>query len=74
MTAPAQPTRQQTRILEAIRSHVTEHGYPPSVRELAAAVGLASTSSVAYELNKMQRAGLIRKADHTARAIVVVEP
>ena len=52
-------TPRQERILAAIVAAVRETGYPPSMRELAAASSTASTSSVAYNLAKLAALGLI---------------
>ena len=43
-------TLRQRRILEMIKNTVERRGYPPSIREMGDAVGLASSSSVAHQL------------------------
>ena len=45
-------SNKQEEILQYIDQFVTENGYPPSVREIGAAVGLRSTASVSYHLNR----------------------
>lgn len=46
-----------------VASYVELHGYAPSYREIARACGLASTSNVAYHLDKLVGAGyLVREA------------
>ncbi|MDE3113918.1 MAG: repressor LexA, partial [Chloroflexota bacterium] len=45
-----QDQRRAERILAFIRETASERGYPPSVREIAEAVGLASTSAVHHHL------------------------
>jgi repressor LexA len=67
-------TTLQSAIVAFIRTHVTEHGYPPTVRDIAAAVGLVSPSSVAYQLGELARLGAIRRDPNLTRAIVVVDP
>ena len=67
------PSPRQRAILDAIRNHVTEYGYPPSIRDLAHAVGLYSPSSVAYQLKQIERAGWIRRDPQRPRAIVLVD-
>ena len=47
------------RIIEYIATTVRESGYPPSVREIAAAVGLASTSAVHHHLSSLEKEGLL---------------
>jgi len=44
-------TVRQRRVLEVIRNSVDRRGYPPSMREIGDAVGLASPSSVSHQLN-----------------------
>jgi len=64
----------QHRILEVIRDSVAQRGYPPSVREIGEAVGLASASSVAYQLGVLQRKGYLRKDKNRSRAVDVRSP
>ena len=52
-------TRSRTAILEAIASHIEENGWPPSVREIGAAVGLSSSSTVHQHLMQLKREGKI---------------
>nr|WP_018790932.1 transcriptional repressor LexA [Salinispora arenicola] len=75
MTAPNLPpdpvslTDRQRQILDVIRSWVQRHGYPPTVREIGAAVGLGSPSSVAHHLKTLTHHGLIRRAPGGPRAV-----
>ena len=57
------------RIIEYIASTVRESGYPPSVREIAAAVGLASTSAVHHHLSSLEKEGLLERDATQSRAI-----
>ena len=61
----------QKRILDFILSTVEERGYPPSVREIAEAVGLASPSTVHAHLEALQSKGYIRKDPTKPRAIEI---
>ncbi|GAA2684456.1 MULTISPECIES: transcriptional repressor LexA [Actinoplanes] len=61
----------QERILAAIRDSVRERGFPPTVREIGAAVGLVSPSSVAHHLKVLERHGLLRREPHGSRAVNV---
>jgi repressor LexA len=61
----------QKKILDYILGTVEERGYPPSVREIADAVGLASPSTVHAHLEALQRKGYIRKDATKPRAIEV---
>jgi len=49
----------QSEILAFLSRFMADNGYPPSVREIAAGVGLRSTASVHYHLEALRRAGLI---------------
>jgi repressor LexA len=57
------------RILEFIHRTVAERGYPPSVREIAEAVGLASTSAVHHHLVALERAGQLERGGRSSRAL-----
>jgi repressor LexA len=57
------------RIVEYIAATVREHGYPPSVREIAAAVGLASTSAVHHHLSALEREGVLERDATQSRAM-----
>ncbi|WP_438432897.1 transcriptional repressor LexA [Gorillibacterium sp. sgz500922] len=60
--------RQQA-ILEFIASEVKAKGYPPSVREIGEAVGLASSSTVHGHLDRLEKKGMIRRDPTKPRAI-----
>jgi repressor LexA len=57
------------RIIEYIATTVRDSGYPPSVREIAAAVGLASTSAVHHHLSALEKEGLLERDATQSRAI-----
>jgi repressor LexA len=57
------------KIIEFIGRTVEERGYPPSVREIADGVGLASTSAVHHHLIALERDGLIERGSHSSRAL-----
>jgi repressor LexA len=57
------------RIIDYIAATVRESGYPPSVREIAAAVGLASTSAVHHHLSALERDGLLERDATQSRAL-----
>ncbi len=67
-------TTRQRRVLEVIRNSVDRRGYPPSLREIGEAVGLASPSSVSYQLLALERKGFLRKDPNRPRAIEVLSP
>ena len=64
-------TPKQQRIYDFIQDFAAQHGYPPSVREIGAAVGLKSPSTVHFHLKGLESAGLITKAEGKTRAITV---
>jgi repressor LexA len=47
--------------VSTIHDWVEHHGYPPTIREIATAVGLVSSSSVAHHLTMLERLGLIKR-------------
>ena len=67
-------TARQRRVLEVIREAVARRGYPPSVREIGEAVGLASSSSVAHQLVALERKGFLRRDPNRPRAVEVRMP
>ena len=66
-------TKRQQQIYDFIRSYQTEKGYPPSVREMAAAVGLSSPSTVHAHLSALEAHGLIKRDKTKPRALEVFE-
>ena len=65
-------TDKQTAILEFISRSVAQHGYPPSMREIGNAVGLASLSSVTHQLKRLEHAGYLRRDANRNRALEVL--
>ena len=63
----------QQRILDFIKAEIEDKGYPPSVREICAAVGLRSTSTVHAHLNHLEQQGLIRRDSTKPRALEVLD-
>jgi repressor LexA len=68
---PMLTTRQQE-IWQFLAAYVDEHGYPPTVREIGDAVGLASPSTVHAHLANLERAGLLKRDPTKPRAIELV--
>ena len=64
-------TKRQQQIYDFIRSYQLEKGYPPSVREMAAAVGLSSPSTVHAHLSALEDHGLIKRDSTKPRALEV---
>jgi repressor LexA len=65
-------TSRQQEIWQFLASYVDEHGYPPTVREIGDAVGLASPSTVHAHLANLERAGLLKRDPTKPRAIELV--
>ncbi|MDR1852163.1 MAG: transcriptional repressor LexA [Propionibacteriaceae bacterium] len=61
-------TPRQRRILELMRDSIAECGYPPSVREIAREAGLASPSSISYQMRELEEKGFISRDKERARA------
>lgn len=62
----------QRAILAVIQASVARRGYPPSMREIAEAVGLASLSSVSHQLGQLELAGYLRRDPNRPRALEVL--
>ena len=70
-TAPQLTARQQE-IWQFLVDYVDRHGYPPTVREIGEAVGLASPSTVHAHLANLERAGLLRRDPTKPRALDLI--
>ena len=57
-------TNKQREVLEYLKQHVLQKGYPPSVREICEAVSLKSTSSVHSHLESLEKNGYIQRLLH----------
>ncbi|MFG6118374.1 transcriptional repressor LexA [Thalassobacillus sp. B23F22_16] len=66
-------SKRQQEILKFIKEEVLAKGYPPSVREIGQAVGLASSSTVHGHLARLEKKGFIRRDPTKPRAIEVLE-
>ena len=64
--------KRQAAIYDYICSYSAEHGYPPSVREIGTAVGLASPSTVHMHLKSLEELGLIKRDSKKPRTIEVM--
>ena len=65
-------TQRQQEIWQFLVEYVDRHGYPPTVREIGEAVGLASPSTVHAHLANLERAGLLRRDPTKPRALELV--
>lgn len=62
-------TDRQQAVLDVLRSYGAEHGYPPTVREIGALLGLASSSTVHSHLGALERAGIVERDPSKPRAL-----
>lgn len=62
-------TVRQKDILDFIREHIVENGYPPTVREIGAAFGIRSTNGVADHLKSLERKGYLSRGSLKSRAL-----
>lgn len=72
METSAELTGRQREIWSFLVDYVDRHGYPPTVREIGGAVGLASPSTVHAHLANLERAGLLRRDPTKPRALELV--
>ena len=72
MSAASPLTARQQEIWQFLVDYVDRHGYPPTVREIGEAVGLASPSTVHAHLANLERAGLLRRDPTKPRALDLI--
>jgi repressor LexA len=66
-------TKRQQEILDFIKSYGAEYGYPPTVRDIGKAVGLASSSTVHQHLANLEQLGLLRRDPTKPRALELLD-
>jgi len=66
---PAALTSRQAEVLAFLRRYIAKHGYAPTLRETAQALGIASTNGVSDHLRSLARKGYIERAAGRARSI-----
>ena len=66
-------TKRQQEIFEFIKKYSATHGYPPTVRDIGKAVGLASSSTVHAHLSNLEKAGLLRRDPSKPRALELLD-
>ena len=67
-------TQRQQMVLIFLREEIAKRGYPPSMREIGAAVGLASTSSVSHQLRVLEQLGYVKRDANRPRALEIFLP
>jgi repressor LexA len=66
-------TKRQQEIFDYVKKYVSEHGYPPTVRDIGKAIGLTSSSTVHAHLANLEKLGLLRRDPTKPRAIEVLK-
>jgi repressor LexA len=67
-------SERQTNIIKFLHKFMTDQRYPPTIREIGAAVKISSTSVVNYNLNRLEDLGLISRDRTVSRGIRLLEP
>src|SRR5437660_5700574 len=62
-------THRQQMVLEYIRRSITDRGYPPTLREIGAHMGIRSTNGVNDHLRALERKGYLTREDMKSRAL-----
>jgi SOS-response transcriptional repressor LexA len=62
-------TARQSQVLDLVKERLERDGHPPTMRELASALGLASTGGVVSALNSLEKKGFIKRRPGSARSI-----
>ena len=66
-------TKRQQEIFDFIKQYSNKHGYPPTVRDIGKAVGLASSSTVHAHLANLEKVGLLRRDPSKPRALELLD-
>jgi repressor LexA len=66
-------TKRQQEIFDFIKKYSAKYGYPPTVRDIGKAVGLASSSTVHAHLSNLEKVGLLRRDPSKPRAIELLD-
>ena len=62
-------TKRQNEILDYIKSYIVKYGYPPTVREIGASLGVSSPATIHAHLENLEEKGVIRRKETKNRAI-----
>jgi repressor LexA len=73
MDLPKDLTKRQQEIFDFIKRYSAKYGYPPTVRDIGKAVGLASSSTVHAHLSNLEKVGLLRRDPSKPRAIELLD-
>ncbi len=64
-------TERRKAICDFLAEFKAAHGYGPTIRQIGAGVGIASTSAVMYQINQLERLGAIRRERGVSRSILL---
>ena len=67
------PTKKQRELLSFINAFIQEHGYSPSYREIMYGLNYTSVATVALHVGNLIKRGHLRKRDHSARSLEVID-
>jgi SOS-response transcriptional repressor LexA len=67
------PTKKQRELLNFIKEFIDQHGYSPSYREIMTGLNYNSVATVALHINNLMKRGHLRKRDHSARSLELVD-
>ena len=66
-------TERQLDILNFIEEYRQQNGYSPSIREIGAGTGIASTSAVNYQINRLVEGGYLVRTSEVSRSFILLE-
>jgi len=66
-------SRRQRDVLDVIEEQISSRGYPPSVREIAAILGVSSAAGIQSHINALVKKGYLTKSDHLSRSLQIVK-
>lgn len=66
-------TARQLDILNFIDEYRQQNGYSPSIREIGAGTGIASTSAVNYQINRLVEGGYLARTSEVSRSFILLE-
>jgi len=65
-------TKRQRMVLDFISHNITQKGYPPTLREIGAFMGIRSTNGVNDHLRALERKGYLKREDMKSRALIPI--
>lgn len=65
-------TKKQKKVLDTIKSFISEEGFPPTCQELRTILGFASANSITGYLDAIEKKGFIKRKPRLSRSIVVL--